>query len=361
MDESAYVRFWNAIPNFASGLQASWSAAFLAAIISDFASGTHPSFGSYIAGAISQGSISNKLKVGFACTVIGFAGHVVFGKVAAYAKNKYSSDMSKYYNSININNTNNNKAHIKTIFLQVSKYALWPLMIWYIFAYVAEGTLPAKTPLEVANFFMDPVNGANNLELLYEAVKLTMWHGFIGLLSATVIVYILSATILFSNTVRLIADPILIFFQATPIVAWLGILRMIDDQLLLAVVTSITASIFPAYIFIRNRAISLPASFIDPIKSLGGSNLHVFRYIKAPLMVNSIPEVMTVIAPRVIMGVMLAEYFLTYEGLGGMMALNRVGGDREYWWAILLLVGMVSIVFCIMQKYAQKISVIAHK
>ena len=75
-----------------------------------------------------------------------------------------------------------------------------------------------------------------------------------------------------------------------------------------------------------------------------------------PLMLASVPEVVSVIAPRVILGVMLAEYFLTYEGLGGVMALNRVGGDREFWWAIILLVGVISIIFYSLQRFTHSVA-----
>ena len=355
---SFYVRVWNSLPYLASGLQASWPAAFLAALLSDTASGVHPSLGSYITGSIGQGSITNKIYIALICSLIGFAGHELAGRLVRLTNKKFTSSESGFYQGRKYSHSNSETSRSWNISVTLFKYVISPLVVWHLWATAFPEILPALSPIKIYSFIFHEDEGLTHLKTLGNALNTTLLYSFFGLLATVAIVYMLNILLLVSNKIMSAIDLGMLAFQSTPIIAWLGLLRLLQgEEMLMSVTTAVTASIFPAYVFVKNRVKSIPHSFSLPVRIAGGDEMHVLRYIKMPIFLASLPEVISVVGPRVVLGVMLTEYFLTYKGLGGLMAYNRVGGDREFWWLIIVSVSCMSIVFYVSKNMARYLSV----
>jgi len=331
----------HSLPNFFSGVQSVWPTAFLSAILADFAMGNSPSLGSYISGVLTnaQGNAQNKFHITIICVLIGLCGHLFWDSILYFlSKNFYFKISDFYYSDDNINSFN--------IIKNLCKYILFPLILWHVLILYFDKTLPSKSPVQVLIFIIKP----ENTQILLDALIDTLIHSCIGLTISFIFVYIL---ILCASSIKFTShffDIFMIIFQATPIIVWLGILRMLQkpgEFDYTTILTALITSVFPAYRFIWNRLSMTPQVFKQLIDSFGGNKKNELQYVKMPIILFTLPEMISIITPKVLSGVMITEYFLTYNGLGGLMSKNRAM-SIEFWWSILIVCGIISLIFCIL-------------
>jgi NitT/TauT family transport system permease protein len=142
----------------------------------------------------------------------------------------------------------------------------------------------------------------------------------LGFTLGIVMAVVLGFLIGWFKTVRLLIDPVINFFRALPPIALIPLMIIffgIGETSKIIVLCY--ASFFPALVVIYQALVGLDPIYIRAAKTLGASNLEIFRKIILPLLV---PHIIT--ACRVSLGVcwatlVAAELIAAQRGIGAMM------------------------------------------
>ncbi len=109
----------------------------------------------------------------------------------------------------------------------------------------------------------------------------------------------------------------ILLFQVVPIVAMLPILSLLLGRTWgVGVVMGVLATVFPAYSIMLRRLHSLPTAYPRMLVAFGASENAILTLLLIPWMVDAAGTALRVGAPRVLVGVILAESLLSGTGMG---------------------------------------------
>jgi ABC-type nitrate/sulfonate/bicarbonate transport system permease component len=349
------VRLLFAVPKIISSLQVAWPSVFLASILSDLASGRNTTVGSLITGTISQGSLDKKATFVLACSIVGYLGYFFFGYLNKTSNRYFASRKSEFYIRSQIA-----PLGLKSLLLQGCRFLLtfflFPFLLWSLWSFTYSETLLVKSPIEIFQYFSDADFGKSRLINLVAAGSSTIFYSIIGMFVVLSATYVLILSTLTIKRIGALLDPVLVLFQATPIIAWLGLLKLIDNTTILYVTTAFAAAFFPAYLFVKNRIEGMPIEIKNSVVAFGENRYSLLKLLYIPMMKLSLTEIVSLTAPRIILGVMLTEYFITLEGFGGLIYVSRGGMNIEYFWSVLVIVGIFSIIFLALNQFTKNYS-----
>ncbi len=218
---------------------------------------------------------------------------------------------------------------IKERFRKIRRKEKWE-KVGYFFA--SFGIVIAVWELARAFRIIDPKLFPSALAVLESCVALLkdgslqkhMYASFLRVLSGFTIgivaAVILGFLIGWFRTVRLLIDPLINFFRALPPIALIPLMIIffgIGETSKIVVLCY--ASFFPALVVIYQALVGLDPIYIRAAKTLGATNLEIFRKVILPQLV---PHIIT--ACRVSLGVcwatlVAAELIAAQRGIGAMM------------------------------------------
>src|SRR6266478_807277 len=112
----------------------------------------------------------------------------------------------------------------------------------------------------------------------------------------------------------------------------------------------ISASFFPSFVAIHEGIRQTPRNFEDVVKSAGGSKIAVLFKVKLPASLPFVYAGARLAAPRVLLGISLAEYLATRTGVGALMFEARGKTDFGMMWLIASVMGIASVSFYYLLK-----------
>jgi ABC-type nitrate/sulfonate/bicarbonate transport system permease component len=211
----------------------------------------------------------------------------------------------------------------------------------------------AKSPAAVFRYLFtakaDQLHGfrsaAQNREVLFAHLKITMRDAFIGYVAGIVFAMVVACVFVLMRTLEQTFMPVALVLRSVPLVAMAPLITLIfgRDIMAVAVIAGIVC-FFPALVNIMFGLRSTPASSMDLMASYGASRYTVLRKVMIPSAMPSIFASLRINVPAAIIGALLAEWLATGEGSGNEMLTVVNTSDYGELWAAVVLVTLVSVI-----------------
>jgi ABC-type nitrate/sulfonate/bicarbonate transport system permease component len=215
-----------------------------------------------------------------------------------------------------------------------------------IFAFGLRLLLPLPSPLVLNPWEVIARLGTSTDDLerlaiaFYQTVSVASAALLIGLLIA--LAWAITAHI-FPIVGRAI-NPIALLTQAVPLTAIAPLfILVLGRHLAASLCIAVLAIVFPAYSTIFQRLEDIPIPAANVIRTYTRSRFAMVRYLELPWSGYAIFSALRIAAPRVLLGVMLAEYIATGQGLGFLLIEAKGRLSYEIIWAIIYVTAFFGI------------------
>jgi len=123
--------------------------------------------------------------------------------------------------------------------------------------------------------------------------------------------------------------PFALISQTMPLPALTPLIVLVFGRDVLAtVIVCVSVTFFPSFVTISQALSSVSPAAVDVVSVSGGGRVKSLRYVGLPGSVPALVTAARLAAPRALLGVMIAEYLATGNGLGNL--LNESRGRLDY-------------------------------
>jgi ABC-type nitrate/sulfonate/bicarbonate transport system permease component len=229
--------------------------------------------------------------------------------------------------------------------------ALWQLLL----AVFDVSAFVGKSPLDVWQYlFADaPARGIRPASLSAEqarsasfgALATTLGNAAVGFCSGMVVATAVAVGFVLAKPFEFAFMPIALLLRSVPLVAMAPLLLLIFGQgeLGIAVIAAIVV-LFPALVNISLGLASADPQALDLVRVNGGSALTALLKVRFPAALPQFLASARISVPGAIVGSMLAEWLVGFEGMGGVLSGYKGAGNYGGVWTIVALSVLVSIV-----------------
>jgi ABC-type nitrate/sulfonate/bicarbonate transport system permease component len=216
-------------------------------------------------------------------------------------------------------------------------------------------TFVGKSPWDVWQYLFTerPPRGVRPASLTAEAARAssfgalgtTLVNAAIGFVSGMVAATVIAIAMVSWRPFEFAFLPIAIVLRSVPLVAMAPLLLLIFGQgsLSIAVIAGIVV-LFPALVNIVLGLSGAPQQAIDVVRVNGGSAARVMTTVRIPAALPQFLASARISVPGAIVGSMLAEWLVGFEGMGGVLSNYNGTGNYGGVWTIVALAVIVSIV-----------------
>ncbi len=216
-------------------------------------------------------------------------------------------------------------------------------------------TFVGKSPWDVWQYLFTerPPRGVRPASLTAEAARsasfgalgTTLVNAAIGFVSGMVAATAIAIAMVSWRPFEFAFLPIAIVLRSVPLVAMAPLLLLIFGQgsLSIAVIAGIVV-LFPALVNIVLGLSGAPQQAIDVVRVNGGSAARVMTTVRIPAALPQFLASARISVPGAIVGSMLAEWLVGFEGMGGVLSNYNGTGNYGGVWTIVALAVIVSIV-----------------
>ncbi len=211
-----------------------------------------------------------------------------------------------------------------------------------LWLFVSEGEIIPSymlpSPLDVASAFAD------DFSILMSHAAITLQEAVYGLVIGTALGFVIAVLMDRFELLYKAFYPILVITQTIPTIAiapvlvlWMGF--SMAPKITLVVLTTF----FPITISLLDGFKSADTDSINLIRSMGGSNIKIFRHIKLPGATEQFFSGFKVSASYSIVGAVISEWLGGFEGLGVYMTRVKKAYAFDKMFAVIILVSLVSL------------------
>lgn len=228
---------------------------------------------------------------------------------------------------------------------------LWQLMLWAFDVSPFVG----KSPVDVWRYLFDdaPPRGVRPASLTAEAARAetlaalgtTLVDAAIGFVAGMTIAMAVAIGFVLVPPFEFAFMPIAMLLRSVPLVAMAPLLLLIFGQGAagVAVIAAIVV-LFPALVNIVVGLSSASPQAMDLVRVNGGGPLRALLTVRLPSALPHIFASVRISVPGAIVGAMLAEWLVGFEGMGGVLSGYKGAGNYGGVWTIVALSVIVSIV-----------------
>lgn len=179
----------------------------------------------------------------------------------------------------------------------------------------------------------------------FEALGTTLLNAAIGFVSGMAAATVVAVAMVSWRPFEFAFLPIAIVLRSVPLVAMAPLLLLIFGQgsLSIAVIAGIVV-LFPALVNIVLGLSGAPQQAIDLVRVNGGSPARAMVTVRIPAALPQFLASARISVPGAIVGSMLAEWLVGFEGMGGVLSNYNGTGNYGGVWTIVALAVIVSIV-----------------
>ena len=216
-------------------------------------------------------------------------------------------------------------------------------------------TFVGKTPIDVWNYLFsaDPPTGVRPSSLTaeearseaFEALWTTLIDAAIGFVAGMVTATIIAVLFVLYQPVEFAFMPIAMLLRSVPLVAMAPVLLLMFGQgkLGIAVIAAIVV-LFPALVNIVLGLRGANPQSLDVIRVNGGSKVTALTKVRIPSALPQFFASVRISVPGAIVGAMLAEWLVGFDGMGGVLSGYKGSGNYGGVWTIVVLAVMSSII-----------------
>ena len=230
------------------------------------------------------------------------------------------------------------------------------VLLWALLLRVFDvSTFVGKTPLDVWNYLFssDPPKGVRPASLTAEearseafsALGTTLIDAGIGFVAGMVTATLIAVLFVLYQPFEFAFMPIAMLLRSVPLVAMAPVLLLMFGQgnLGIAVIAAIVV-LFPALVNIVLGLRSASPQALDVIRVNGGSAVTELVKVRVPSALPPFFASVRISVPGSIVGAMLAEWLVGFDGMGGVLSGYKGAGNYGGVWTIVVFAVMSSII-----------------
>jgi len=333
------VRIRYGLAALAAGLQAAAPLAILGSMLGEL-TGARWGLGSYLLATMAQAKPAKEWGIFFVCSGTAALAYRLVGVFLRPLRAPFTATEGR---KDTVGSANSSRAPWSHLTASLAGWFL-AIVAWQGSTTLLKNPYFEKGPIQIFEFgLLLPRDRWSDLG--YAFVETLKWAGLgllVGLGSAFLLAIILDLYPALSPAVL----PLALISQAVPIIAFIPLIVAIFGRgLLTTLAVTVSATFFPSFVTIHQGFQRTPVALTDVLRAAGASNICVLSKAKLP---NALPfagAAARLTAPRVLLGITLAEYLATRSGLGSLMFEARGTLDFGMLWLIAVMTGVVSILF----------------
>lgn len=339
----ALVQLRGALPAILSGCRIAAPNAVLGAILAEFGGGGRWGLGTYLLGSLGRGDPARLWGIGLTATAIAGASYAVF---ALLSGRLLGASRALTLNPAPPVAPPGPEAWPLRLSLTLGALIL-PFGIWWgMVRLLGAPEMIAKTPGAVFSYlFLSDGAGLARAKLaaaLMETLPITALGLVLGLAFAFALA--VGGRLLPGFTRALL--PVALVTQTMPLVALTPLLvLMLGRGTALTVWVTISVTFFPAYVLLAQGLAQVPKSAMELPRAYGASAWRELRLVSIPAATPWLFAATRLTVPRALLGVMIAEWLATGDGLGNLLNQSRGYLDFGMIWSVATVTVLLSVLF----------------
>ena len=340
-----FVRLRSALPAIFAGLRVAAPLSILGAMLGEFGSGVRWGLGSFLLGSLGDADPARLLGIGFAATVLASVGYAAFGwlgKRAAGATMAVTIAADRSPDEI----SSVEKYSWAQRAALLAAAALLPFLLWWFVLRVSRiSPIIAPGPLQTLRFLTTAPDSAGARGTLLSALNQTLPLAGIGMLLGIAAAFFVAAATVVLPALSKAILPLAMLLQSMPLVALVPlVLLLFGRDNAASVVIAVLVVFFPAFVLLAQGFALVPPAARELIQVYGGSRTRELFLVSVPYASSYLFAAAKLVAPRALLGVMVAEWLLSGKGLGNLLNSSRGLLDYDMVWAGAVVSIMVAIV-----------------
>jgi ABC-type nitrate/sulfonate/bicarbonate transport system permease component len=338
-----FVRLRASLPSILAGLRVAASLSVLGAILGEFGSGERWGLGTFLLSALGQVDSARLWGISLAAAAIAMAGYGAFAVVARYVVGA-TIPVTLAANSMpdQIARAGRYRSAQRSLMLIVA--VLMPFLLWWLIVRVIRlSPIIAPSPIEIVSFFVSPAAVEARAKLL-TALGQTLPLAGLGLAFGLAAAFVLAALSMLQPKVTKAMLPVALVLQSTPLVALAPIILLFFGRdTASSIVMAILVVFFPAFVMLAQGLALVPNAALEVVQAYGGNRGRQLALVSIPYSVRYLFAAAKLVAPRALLGVMVAEWLLSGTGLGNLLNVSRGALDYEIVWGGALVSILVAV------------------
>lgn len=337
------VQLRGAVPAILSGFRIAAPNAVLGAILAEFGGGGRWGLGAYLLGSLGRGDPPRLWGIGLVATAIAGASYAVFAILSARLLGSSRA--------ISLNPAPPSAGSMAEPWAVQAGMALGslslPFAIWWgLVKLLGAPEMIAKTPWAVFSYLFLTDSSAAARDKLAAALIETLPIASMGLILGIAFAFALAVggRLLPGFTRALL--PVALVTQTMPLVALTPLLvLMLGRGTALTLWVTISVTFFPAYVLLAQGLAQVPRSAMELPRAYGASALRELRLVSIPAAMPWLFAATRLTVPRALLGVMIAEWLATGNGLGNLLNQSRGYLDFGMIWSVATVSVILSVGF----------------
>jgi ABC-type nitrate/sulfonate/bicarbonate transport system permease component len=328
-----FVRLRSAVPAILAGLRTAAPLSVLGAILGEFGSGVRWGLGSFLLGSLGDADPARLLGIGFAATGVAMAGYVFFAwlgrrtlgatmavTIAADPAPDQIASAGKY-----------SRAKRAALFVLA---VMMPFLLWWLILRVSHvSPIIAPGPMETLRYLFSGPDSADARAALVAALGQTLPLAGLGLVCGIAAAFFVAVLTVVRPAMASAILPFAMLLQSMPLVALVPLVMLLFGRDTAAsVVMAVLVVFFPAYVMLAQGFALVPRPARELVQVYGGSKSRELVLVSVPYAASYLFAAAKLVAPRALLGVMVAEWLLSGKGLGNLLNSSRGLLDYDMVW-----------------------------
>lgn len=346
------VRLRAGLPTILAGLRVAAPNAVLGAILAEFGSGTRWGLGSFLLGSMGRADPVRLWGIGLCATALAGCAYAL-AWAAARAFTRHSAAVTLAPSLLP-------RPHHPQALLPRIAYAalvlLLPFLLWWgMLALSGLDPVIAKTPWGVFRYLCLQDGAADARSALFGALAVTLPHTVAGLAAGILFAYGLAVLGVLAPWLVRGLMPVALVSQTMPLVALTPlIVLLLGRGLETTIAVTISVTFFPAFVTIAQGLAEVPPAAFDVVRAYGAGRWKQLVLVALP---GALPHTLAaarLAAPRAMLGVMIAEWLVTGDGLGGLLDQSRGMLDYGMIWSVAFVAVAIASGFYALAAWAER-------
>jgi ABC-type nitrate/sulfonate/bicarbonate transport system permease component len=352
-DVLRWIRVRSALPHIVSAFRVAAPAALLGTLLAEFGGGTRWGLGTYLLGSLGQANPSRLWSIGLVATAVAASAYMLFAFIGARLSR--SSMSATVQTSMPIGEASGPwwKRLGGGVVSAGVVLGLWALVL----SILDMSPVVAKSPLAIVRYLTTDPRATESRSRLFDAYSETLPLALIGLLCGLAAALLLAVILSLRPTLGRAVLPFALVSQTMPLPALTPLIVLVFGRSILAtVVVCVSVTFFPSFVTISQALATTSPAAIDVVRVSGGGRLKTLRFVGLPGAVPAMVTAARLAAPRALLGVMIAEYLATGNGLGNLLNESRGRLDYGMIWTVATTSVLVAVLITQLFGLAEKLT-----
>ena len=354
-DVLRWIRVRSALPQIVSAFRVAAPAALLGTLLVEFGGGTRWGLGTYLLGSLGQANPSRLWSIGLVATAIAASVYVLFAWLGNRLTRSSMSATVQTALPIAADSGSRWKRLGGGVISAGVVLGLWALVL----SILDMSPVVAKSPLAIFRYLTTDARAVVSRSRLWDAYSETLPLALIGLLCGLAAALLLAVVLSLRPVLGRAVLPFALVSQTMPLPALTPLIVLVFGRDVLAtVVVCISVTFFPSFVTISQALATTSPAALDVVRVSGGGRFTSLRYVGLPGAVPAMATAARLAAPRALLGVMIAEYLATGNGLGNLLNESRGRLDYGMIWTVATTSVVVAVIitqlFGLLEKLTRK-------